>query len=120
MLACGAASRLLAPFRAVAASGNRVLLISVDLPEPDTPVTQVSRPIGTSRSTFCRLLPRAPLSLSCSFLLRGVRLAGTTIFLRPDRYLPVSESGCSMTSCGEPSATICPPCTPAPGPMSTT
>ncbi|MNO85974.1 hypothetical protein D3C76_773600 [compost metagenome] len=120
MLLCGAASRLLAPFSAVAASGYKVLLISVDLPEPDTPVTQVSRPIGISRSTFCRLLPRAPLSFSESFLSRGVRLAGTAIFLRPDRYLPVSESGCAMTSSGVPSATIWPPCTPAPGPMSTT
>ncbi|MNJ46499.1 hypothetical protein D3C77_416300 [compost metagenome] len=83
-----------------------MLLIRVDLPEPETPVTQVSRPIGMSRSTFCRLLPRAPLSLSESFLLRGVRLAGTAIFTRPDRYLPVSESGWAMTSAGVPSATI--------------
>jgi hypothetical protein len=28
-----------------------------------------------------------------NFLLRGVRLAGTSIFTRPDRYLPVRESG---------------------------
>ncbi|MNL61530.1 hypothetical protein D3C87_1854700 [compost metagenome] len=79
--------------RAVALNGNRVLLISVDLPEPDTPVTQVSRPIGMSRSTSRKLLPRAPLSDSDNFLLRGVRLAGTAIFTRPDKYLPVSESG---------------------------
>ncbi|MNO02446.1 hypothetical protein D3C81_2228460 [compost metagenome] len=85
MLLCAAASWLVAPFSAVAASGNSVLLISVDLPDPETPVTQVSKPIGISRSTFCRLLPRAPLSLSDSFLSRGVRLAGTAIFLRPDR-----------------------------------
>ncbi|MNR01831.1 hypothetical protein D3C85_1176530 [compost metagenome] len=120
MLSWADASRVVAPFSAVALKGNRVLLISVDLPEPDTPVTQVSRPIGISRSTLRRLLPRAPLSDSVSFLLRGVRLAGTSIFTRPDRYLPVSESGCAMTSAGVPSATICPPCTPAPGPMSTT
>jgi len=31
---------------AVALNGKSVLLINVDLPEPDTPVTQVKRPIG--------------------------------------------------------------------------
>ena len=82
---CGAASRLVAPFSAVAVIGNRVLLISVDLPEPETPVTQVSRPTGISRSTLRRLLPRAPLSFSDFFLSRGVRVAGYWIFLRPDR-----------------------------------
>ncbi|MNN52193.1 hypothetical protein D3C81_1668770 [compost metagenome] len=110
----------MAPFSAVAVIGNRVLLISVDLPEPETPVTQVNSPTGTSRLTFCRLLPRAPFSLSNFFLSRGVRAAGTAIFLRPERYLPVTESGWLITSSGVPSATICPPCTPAPGPMSTT
>ncbi|MOA48727.1 hypothetical protein D3C78_1715130 [compost metagenome] len=97
-----------------------MLLIRVDLPEPDTPVTQVSKPTGISRFTCCRLLPLAPLSLRDFFLSRGVRWAGTSIFTRPDRYLPVSESGCAITSSGVPSATIWPPCTPAPGPMSTT
>ncbi|MDT4881235.1 hypothetical protein FQZ97_1170690 [compost metagenome] len=94
---------------AVALNGKSVLLINVDLPEPDTPVTQVKRPIGISRSTLRRLLPRAPLRVSDSFLLRGVRLAGTAIFTLPDRYLPVRESGCAITSAGVPSATMCPP-----------
>ncbi|MCY1310056.1 hypothetical protein D9M70_602120 [compost metagenome] len=88
---------MVAPFSAVAVIGNSVLLISVDLPEPETPVMQVNRPTGSSRLTFCRLLPRAPLSLSRVFLLRAVRLAGTAIFLRPERYLPVSESGWFIT-----------------------
>ena len=35
-----------------------VSLISVDLPDPDTPVTQVIRPRGISTVTPCRLLPR--------------------------------------------------------------
>ena len=35
--------------------------MSVDLPEPETPVTQVRSPSGSSSVTFCRLLPRAPL-----------------------------------------------------------
>ena len=35
-------------------------MISVDLPEPETPVTQVRRPIGISAVTFCRLFSVAP------------------------------------------------------------
>jgi hypothetical protein len=96
----GAASRVVAPFSAVALSGNRVLLISVDLPEPETPVTQVSRPIGISRSTLLQVVAARALDLQqvVSPGSRGVRLAGTAIFTRPDRYLPVSESGWAMTS----------------------
>ena len=37
---------VVAPFNSVAAIGYRVLLIRVDLPDPDTPVTQVSSPSG--------------------------------------------------------------------------
>ena len=37
---------------------------SVDLPPPDTPVTQVNRPSGISAVTFLRLLPRAPTIFS--------------------------------------------------------
>ncbi|MNZ68457.1 hypothetical protein D3C78_867260 [compost metagenome] len=70
------ASSEVTPFSAVAASGNRVLLISVDLPEPDTPVMQVNRPRGISRSTLRRLLPRAPLSLSNLSRSTAVRSAG--------------------------------------------
>ena len=39
---------------------KKVSLIKVDLPEPDTPVTQVKRPMGMVKSTLRRLLPRAP------------------------------------------------------------
>ena len=37
---------------------------SVDLPPPDTPVTQVNRPSGISAVMFFRLLPRAPTTFS--------------------------------------------------------
>ena len=37
---------------------------SVDLPEPDTPVTQVKRPTGNDTVTFFRLLPLAPTTRS--------------------------------------------------------
>ena len=35
-------------------------MTSVDLPEPETPVTQVKSPSGIGTLTFFRLLPRAP------------------------------------------------------------
>ena len=39
-------------------------MTSVDLPPPETPVTQVKRPSGTATVTFFRLLPRAPTIFS--------------------------------------------------------
>ena len=41
-------------FRCVATCRKRVSLISVLLPEPETPVTQVSSPSGISTSRPCR------------------------------------------------------------------
>ena len=35
-------------------------MTSVDLPPPETPVTQVKSPSGIVAVTFLRLLPRAP------------------------------------------------------------
>jgi hypothetical protein len=37
---------------------------SVDLPEPETPVTQMNRPSGSRHVTSFRLLPRAPVTTS--------------------------------------------------------
>jgi hypothetical protein len=74
----------LAPYRWRAIAAASVSLISVDLPDPDTPVTQVSSPTGMRKSTFCRLLPRAPDSSSqCSP--GGIRAGGTSIRMRRDR-----------------------------------
>ena len=39
-------------------------MTSVDLPPPDTPVTQVKSPSGIVAVTFFRLLPRAPTIFS--------------------------------------------------------
>ena len=47
-------------FRVCAANSYKVLFISVDLPEPETPVIQVRTPTGIDRSTFFKLLPLAP------------------------------------------------------------
>ena len=40
-------------------------MTSVDLPEPDTPVTEVSTPSGNDTSISRRLCSRAPTTVSC-------------------------------------------------------
>src|SRR5208282_4300119 len=74
---------------------------------------------GISALMFFRLLPRAPTTRSTRCGLFG-RRSGTAISRTPLRYSPVSEFGLAMMSAGVPSATMWPPCTPAPGPTSTT
>src|SRR4051812_23365632 len=65
-----------------------VSLTSVDLPDPDTPVTQVNRPTGNDAVTLFRLLPLAPMTrISCTWLAsagggagsHGVRRRGTAM-----------------------------------------
>src|SRR5690242_10703222 len=67
--------------------------MSVDLPEPETPVTHTSRPTGRARSTLLRLLPRAPLSRKTRVLSKRRRLLGTAISSAPERYWPVRDAG---------------------------
>ena len=116
----GAAFNVVAPLSAVAASGYKVPFISVDLPEPDTPVTHVITPTGIFKSTVFRLLPVAPISLRNCLSLAWCRIAGISIFRLPVKNCPVMDSGQSIMSCGVPLAMIWPPWTPAPGPISTT
>ena len=87
------------------------------LPEPDTPVTQVMTPSGIFTSIFLRLFSCAPTIFNqpVGFL----RSSGTGIRIRPLRYAPVIDSGTCMISCAVPSAITSPPCSPAPGPIST-
>ena len=92
--------------------------MSVDFPEPDTPVTQVNKPTGISKFTFFKLLPDAPLSFSHFFLSSAVRFLGISILSAPDKNFPVMEFGFSIISSAFPCAITCPPCTPAPGPIS--
>ena len=49
-----------------------------------------------------------------------LRMAGTGISRAPERYWPVIDLGFAAISAGVPCAMISPPCTPAPGPRSTT
>ena len=63
----------------------RMSLTSVDLPDPDTPVTAMKQPSGNDTSTSRRLCSRAPLTASSRPRIRGRRFAGTAICRRPDR-----------------------------------
>ncbi len=102
--------------------------MSVDLPEPDTPVIHTRRRSGNSTSMFLRLCSRTAVSLMARFagtitarssLLTGFGAGarGATCFA-PDRYCPVSERGLARTASGVSKATISPPRSPAPGPRS--
>jgi hypothetical protein len=59
-------------------------LTSVDLPDPLTPVTAVSRPSGILTSMFFRLFSRAPRMTSSPFS-AGRRAAGVGIDRAPVR-----------------------------------
>src|SRR6185437_873492 len=80
-----------APFNLRATALYSVSIKSVDLPPPDTPVTQVNRPSGISASMPLRLLPRA-LTILSARRERGLR-SGTGTDNSPLRYLPVHERG---------------------------
>ena len=79
----------MALFNSVAANGYRVWLMSVDLPDPDTPVTQVNSPQGIFRVTFFKLLPLAPERTRVLSCCKGVLFFGTAICFLPLRYCPV-------------------------------
>ena len=64
--------------------------IKLDLPEPDTPVTQLNTPKGILTLTSFKLFSFAPIisiDLPFDFLL----FLGTAILILPLKYLPVTE-----------------------------
>src|SRR5207244_13576013 len=65
--------------------------MSVDLPEPETPVTHVNTPNGRSTSIFLRVCCRAPTILIEDVELR--RDFGTGMDFLPARYSRVSDWG---------------------------
>jgi len=88
------------------------------LPEPETPVIQTNNPRGILTSIDLRLLCFAPFTVKYpapGFLL----IAGTAIFLFPERYIPVTDFFSLIISFFVPDATTSPPNSPAPGPRST-
>ena len=54
----------LAPLSLLASTDARMSFTSVDFPEPDTPVTEVSTPSGNETSISCRLCSLAPTTVS--------------------------------------------------------
>ena len=84
MARCGAGVAL-APLNRRAATGNRVSLMSVDLPEPETPVMQQRLPTGMAASTALRLLPVAPRMRNWRAGSDGVRCAGMAMRRSPER-----------------------------------
>src|ERR1700742_2176366 len=94
MRSCGAAPSLaLLSLRAIARYS--VSISKVDLPPPETPVTQVNRPSGISAEMFLRLLPRALITLMVRRWFGG-RRSGTSTAGSPVRYLAVSGAGTNV------------------------
>ena len=60
-------------------------MTSVDLPPPETPVTQVKSPSGIVAVTFFRLLPRAPTIVSSRPGSAARRLVGIATVRSPER-----------------------------------
>ena len=93
-----------------------VSITKEDFPPPETPVTQVKVPSGILAVMFLRLFALAPITFNLRSFTTGLRVVGTAISRAPERYLPVRLPEQSMISSGGPSATIVPPCFPAPAP----
>ena len=108
---------ILARFRSLASCLYRMLFTRELLPEPETPVTQVITPSGIWTLIFFRLFSCAPITFKNPVGFR--RTSGTGILIRPLKYAPVTDSSVFMISSGVPCATTSPPCSPAPGPIST-
>src|SRR3954468_17830389 len=95
--------------------GMSVWLISVDLPDPLTPVTHTSPPSGIFTSMFFRLFSRQPFSSMQDFSTStGRRCVGVTIAYSPVRYLIVTLWVLDRTSGSGPAQTRLPPWAPAP------
>ncbi len=107
----------LARFRLLARCLYKISFTRELFPEPDTPVTQVMTPNGTFTSIFFRLFSCAPRTVikpvDC------LRSFGTGITNLPLKYAPVRDFSHAIISSTVPVATTSPPCSPAPGPIST-
>ena len=110
--------RNLAPWSFAPKALYKISLIRVDLPLPLTPVTTVNTPKGISTSIFFKLLARAPL-MEMNLPSFWRRFFGTGMNFVPLKYWPVTEAATSLISSAVPWATTLPPCSPAPGPIST-
>ena len=73
------------PCSSFASAAYRMSLTSVDLPDPDTPVTAMKQPSGNATSTPRRLCSAAPLTTTSLAFDRFRRVAGSGMASRPVR-----------------------------------
>src|SRR5512133_3895822 len=90
ILLCFPGSRA-APFNVFASERYKISIINVDLPEPETPVTQTKRLRGILTLMFFRLFSRAP-RISKKVVEGSRRFRGYGITLSPRRYAHVELS----------------------------
>ena len=101
-------------------AGIRLSSTMVVLPEPDTPVTTVSRPLGMATSSgltvwICDVDRRiVPCANRSAFSARGRKGASGA----PDKNGPICEAGSAATADTVPCAMTRPPFAPASGPIS--
>src|ERR1044072_6321850 len=79
-------------FRRLASALYSVSMISVLLPLPDTPVTQVKVPSGILAVTFCRLFSLAPLTVSQRPFLGGGGRRSLGIGIRSEEHTSELQS----------------------------
>ena len=92
-----------------------------DFPEPETPHTTLTAPMGNRTSIDFRLWPRAPRTTSHFASLGIAAIQGAAARApRAARSAPVGDSAHAAISLGFPAITTFPPALPAPGPSSTT
>ena len=108
---------ILALFKTLAQCLWTISFTREDFPEPETPVTQVNTDRGIFTSTFFKLFSWAPYT--SKVFVKVLLCFGKGIFFFPLKYWPVMESLFFIISLAVPTATTCPPCSPAPGPIST-
>ena len=94
-------------------------MTSVDLPPPETPVTQVNRPSGDLDRDVLQVVATRSDDRQRLALRGGRRRAGIAQSARRTDNGRSASSGWPISS-GVPSATMSPPWTPAAGPISTT
>jgi len=88
----GAASTR-APFRRAAVWPNSVSTMSVDLPDPETPVTQVNRPSGICVVTCGEVVP---VARRCGLCRRGIRAGG----MRAGHWMRAARGTGRLTEAG--------------------
>ena len=94
-------------------------MISVDLPPPETPVTQVKVPSGMSTRDVLQVVGAGADDADAAGRVAPARRCfGSGIWRKPVEVLAGEAVGVAHHLLGRAAATTRPPWTPAPGPMS--